>query len=329
MRLAWRGCRLVAVAALSAGALSCVDPYQGSWVEFSLSKTTEIPGDPAAGTSRGSRPPSNTHYEYWVVTGGNAFHLADFLVSKQFDSTFPCFIETGRDKYLGLHSSKFYDKVLAEALAPPGDPTTPDQHEVDLLADADKRMQNQTAVENKLEAIVGWDPKITPQVLTDLSNEINATDGTGAPIDDISDEANKRRLAICNRFFAAHPDFYVGSDKVFSLPLTGHWYGMVENMDPRSGAPIGGAGFTVPATFKQFDYLWMTWQFNDPADPRITTAVGGGPYGPSAVGYHYMTGKPEYRTRRTINVELQNELFGTISGHMAIFPGINEDDATF
>ncbi len=345
MRLAWRTLRLVFVAALSAGASSCVQSYDGSWVEFALSSGTQLPAD--VGNVGNGQPPGNTHYEYWVATGPHAFKVAEFQVAKQFDSKFPCFIETGRAQYPGLHSSRFYDKVLEDALA---DGPVPDQHEIDLLADADKRRKNQKDVEGVLKAVVGYDPGVTPQVLDELNKQIAQAP---APITDMSADANARRLAICEAFFKAHPDYYVGGDKVFSLPLAGHWYGMVEGTDPRSNAPVGGAGFTVPFTFKEFDFLWMNWQFNDAHykadgkldtsagvknDPRITmrvtqmigsATVTQGPYGPSATGYHYMSGKPEIRTRRTINVDLQNQEFGAILGKMAIFPGINEDDATF
>jgi len=341
MRLAWRTVRLGFTAAvICAGVTSCVDAYDGSWVEFALKSSTQVPGN--VGNIGNGQPPGDTHYEFWVATGSSAFKVAEFQVVKQFDSKFPCFIDTGRSEWPGLHSTKFYDKVLTEALKT-GDPTTPDQDEINRLADADKRRSNQGLVEQQLKAVVGYDPTVTSDVLSKLQADVTAH----APIDDISDPANANRLKICNAFFAAHPNFYVGGDKVFSLPLSGHWYGMVEGADPRSGAPVGGAGFTVPFTFKKFDYFWMNWQFNNAHykadghldttqtnDDRILTAgthdmVKLGPFGESATGYHYMSGKPREATRRTINVDLQNQNFSSIQGKMAIFPAINEDDATF
>jgi len=44
-----------------------------------------------------------------------------------------------------------------------------------------------------------------------------------------------------------------------------------------------------------------------------------GPFGPSATGYNYMSGTPQIRTRRTINVDLQSPAFSPISwsnGHL-------------
>jgi hypothetical protein len=345
MRLTWRRVRLgILAAALSAGTLGCVDAYDGSWVEFSLGGGTQLPSN--EGNIGNGQPPANTHYEFWVETGPSAFKVAEFLVVKQFDSSFPCFIETGRTDYPGLHSTQYYNKLLEEALKT-GDPTTPDQDEVNRLADADKRMRNMALVEAGLKAVVGYDPKVTPEVLDALKSDVSMH----APITDTSPEANANRLKICNAFFAAHPDYYVGGDKVFSLPLAGHWYGMVESTDPRSNAPVGGSGFTVPFTFKKFDYFWMTWQFNQvtykpngeldesqPFDPLIKTSIPVpgdtmnrklGPFGPSATGYHYMSGAPREATRRTINVDLQNQQFRGINGKMAIFPAINEDDAIF
>jgi hypothetical protein len=339
MRLAWRQLRLGFIAAaLSVGASGCVDAYDGSWVEFSLGAGTQIPADVAGGNMGFGQPPADTHYEFWVATGNSSFKVAEFLVVTQFDSQFPCFIETGRAKYPGLHSTRFYDRLLDDALAT-GDPNTPDQDEVNLLADAQKRMDNMSVVEKQLKAVVGYDPTMTQQILDDLETAV----GTGAPIGEMDDVHNANRLKICQAFFDKHPDFYVGGDKVFSLPLAGHWYGMVEGSDPRSNAPVGGAGFTVPFTFKKFDYLLMNWQFNDAHykadgtldtnqtnDPRITSTVDGlGPYGQSWTGYYYMGGSPRDATRRTINVDLINQQFRSINAKMAIFPAINEDDATF
>jgi hypothetical protein len=344
MRLAWRTLRLSLVVASSVALFGCVEPYDGSWVEFSLGAGTHIPAD--VGNVGNGQPPGDTHYEYWVETGGNAFKVAEFLVSKQFDSQFPCFIEIGRGvQFPGLHSTQFYNKVLAVAVE---DDPMPSMEEIDRLADAQKRMENQVNVERQLKAVVSYDPNVTPAVLDQLAQEIVANN---AGADLIDDEANARRLEVCQRFFDAHPDYYVGNDKVFSLPITGHWYGMVEGADPRNNAPVGGAGFTVPFTFKQFDYFWMTWQFNSAhynddgsldttqsVDPRIlnnvTRTIDGqtvsqGPYGPSFTGYHYMSGKPQMRTRRTINVDLQNQQFTGVNGKMAIFPGIDEDEAVF
>jgi hypothetical protein len=335
MRLAWRQVRLGFIAvALSVGASGCVDAYDGSWVEFSLGPGTQVPAD--TGNVGFGQPPANTHYEFWVASGNSSFKVAEFLVVTQFDSKFPCFIETGRAQYPGLHSTKYYDRILADATA---DDPTPDQDEVNRLADADKRMKNMVVVEKNLKAVVGYDPTMTPQILADLANDVN----TNAPINMMDDVSNANRLKICQAFFDKHPDFYVGGDKVFSLPLAGHWYGMVEGSDPRSNAPVGGAGFTVPFTFKKFDFLLMNWQFNDAHydadgrldtsqtnDPRITGTVGTlGPFGPSWTGYFYMGGSPREATRRTINVDLRNPQFNSLNAKMAIFPAINEDDATF
>ena len=319
MRLAWRSCRLLALAVLSAAGTGCVEAYDGSWLEFELGPKTQVPSN----TDReDGRPPQDTHYEFWVTTGPNSFHLADFQVVKQIDTTFPCFIDVEGTRYPGIHSDRFYTRLLEDALAT-GDPNTPDEEELGILADADRRMDNQVAVEAALKAVVGWDPAMTPALLAQLATDV----GDFSTTDDAS---NAARLATCQKFFDDHPDYYVGQDKVFSVPLSGHWFGMVRGTDPRNMAPVGGAGFTVPLSFEQFDRLMITWQFNDPNDPRITGTVDGiGPFGPSETGYYYMDGPPQYRTRRTVNVDMASKFFGGINAHIAIFPGINDDGATF
>src|SRR5690349_16044327 len=97
MRLAWRLGRLMFVAALSAGSLSCVQIFEGSWVELFL-QGAQVPSNTEASPG-GGRPPSGTHYEIWVVSGNDAFHVHDFQIVPAFDSKFPCFIEDDESRF--------------------------------------------------------------------------------------------------------------------------------------------------------------------------------------------------------------------------------------
>ncbi len=320
MRPLRRLLRFISTTAIAVGALStsgCVDSYHGTWMEFVLGRETHIPGDTPGAI--GGRPPSGTHYEFWVVTGGRAFYLQSFEVTKQLDPDFPCFIEDAESKFPGLHTTMWYEKNLEDVLSD-GNPTEPEgEQELGQIADAFVREERLFKVSGALKAVVGTDPTVTPAILTALANEVTVA----APITETDAASNARRLAICNAFFAEHPRYYVGQDKVFSLPLNGEFIGMVDGQDPRNSAPVGGAGFAVPVTFEKFDYLWLTWQFNDPQDARIPL------YGPSTYGYHYMSGVPEHRTRRTINVRMQNEQFPAIGANVAVFPGIDQDNIQF
>ncbi len=317
---------MLAMSAMAAA--SCVEPYRGSWIEFVLGSNSHVPGDDNPGSGK---PPSGTHYEMWLSTGGRAFHLTSFRIVKQVEPDFPCFIEDENSRFPGLHTTMWVEKNLEEVTADGSTSEPEGEAELGQMADAIERESNMQRVSGQLKAIVAYDPAVTPQVLAALQAEVDAQ----APITATDDAANARRTAVCEAFFAAHPHFYVANDKVYSLPLSGDWYGIVEGTDPRNNGPVGGAGVTVPVSFEHFDYLWINWQFDDPNDPRISGAVvndqgdSQGPYGPSAYGYHYMTGTPQYRTRRVITVEAQNAQFSAINATFGIYTSIGNDDVHF
>jgi hypothetical protein len=303
------------VSALAAST-ACVQPFDGSWTEFVLGTGVHTAGTDDANLALG-QPPSETHYEMWVVTGQNAFKVGQFQVVTQIQRDFPCFIEDDEARYPGLHSSQIAAKTRDDLLAA-GDPAS-GSLTVGLIADAEQRVLNQAKLESMLKAVVEYDPSVTPADIVALAADVPA-------IGLIDDASNATRAQKCKAFFAAHPRFYVGNDRVFSLPHNGQFYGMVDGVDPRNNAFVGGAGLALPATFKEFDELWINWQFNDtnPAtNPRVDT------FGPSATGYHYLRGQPQNRTRRVINVPMSNDLFGSINAEVAIYPGIDEDSTHF
>jgi hypothetical protein len=325
MRRKGRIRRLVPLAAFALSASACVSNYDGSWLEFVLGQGVQVPQGEFLGDGQ---PPRNTHYEMWVVSGNTAFHLdgGDFQVVPVIDTKFPCFMEDDDARYPGLQSSQVYNRLLQDLVPDPQQ--TPSQAVLDILADGKARIDNQGKIEPVLKSVVLYDPTVTPDVLSALAADVPAVDA-------IDDASNAMRRTKCKAFYKAHPNFYVGNDKVFSLPQNGFWYGMVAGSDPRNAAPVGGAGLSVALTFKQFDEFWINWQFNDPNDPLINCAnpgdcpAGHVGYGPAPTGYHYLAGKPQDRTRGVINVPMTNREFGTISAEMAIFPGIQNDDVHF
>jgi len=306
-----RGLSLASTALAACLAAGCVESFEGSWVEFTLGPNTHVPGDTNLGNGK---PPSGTHFEMWVVTAGRGFKMAEFSIVPELDPAFPCFIEEDDSKFPGLHTMQWVEKNLESVGGTPEG-----EGELGIIADANERERRIPLIFNQLKAVTSYDVTATPAVLTALSDEVAAM----APITDISDAASAKRRTICKKFFADHPNFYVGNDKVFALPLNGKFFGLVDGTDPRNAAPVGGSGFTVPVTAKEFDTLAINWQFNDPQDPRIQQ------FGPAPAGYHYMSGTPQYRTRRTINVPMRNQQFPEINGEVAMFPGIHEDDVQF
>jgi hypothetical protein len=296
----------------------CVEPFEGSHVEILLGGATHVPGDQNPGSGR---PPSDTHYEMWVSSGGIAFHIFDFEVVPVVDLTHPCFIEDDDSRYPGLHSSMIAEKVYEDITAN-GEVT---QEEAGRLADAEVRASNQEVLAAELKTVASHPLEVRlPSGSVVPSRDLRTMLEAIVPArTDISDAANTARAVACKDFFAQNPDYYVGNDKVFSLPLNGEFYGMVDGTDPRNSAFVGGAGFDVPQTFREFDSLMINWQFNDPADPRIAV------YGDAAIGYHYMAGAPEDRTRRVITVPLRSVDFPQLSGTVAVYPGIDDDEVQF
>lgn len=298
------------VVCLGALGLACIEPFQGSHIEFALGGAVHVPGDQGDGFGR---PPSNTHYEMWVVHDGYAYELKEFQIVPVIDREHPCFVEDDESPFPGLHSSKYLDKWIEVENPQPGD-------EVTNIADATQRMANMRLLEERLKAIVGHDPTVQADTVEELEQEMAAA---GLGPEAIDDESNRRRKAKCEEFFANHPLHYVGNDRVFTLPHNGVFYGMVDGADPRNQAFVGGAGFDVDATFHEFDTLMINWQFNDPNDPRVMD------FGPSPTGYHYMSGAPEYRTRRVVHVSMRNQVFSGINGNAAIYPGLDDDHVNF
>lgn len=315
-------------ASLMFGALSvgCVEPFEGSHIEMLLRGGTQVAGDPGGN----ARPPSDTHYEIWVQHAGLAFHLFDFNVFTVIDRANPCFIEDSASRYPGLHSTMILEKELFEA----GAPNDVSPEEAGIIADAQTRVVNQESLERELKGVTSHQPVLRVSGMVVAYPDLYAALGAVVPAPEMIDDAsNAARATACQAFFDENPDFYVGNDKVFSLPLNGKLYGMVDGVDPRNSAFVGGAGFDVPQTFREFDSLMINWQFNDPDDPRATSfgpcpmRMPGEPCSP--IGYHYMAGVPQNRTRRVITIPVRNTDFGNLTGDVAVYPGIDDDQVQF
>lgn len=307
-----RTVHLIPVTALALTS-ACVESFSGSWMEFELGVGVHVPEGDFPGNGQ---PPSGTHYEFWVVTGNNAFKMAEFQVVPVIDPAFPCFIEDEETRYPGLHSTMILDRVKADSNL-----ANPSTAELGRLADAQVREENQGKVEAGLKAVVVYDSGVDPATLTALAASVPAKEM-------IDDAANAQRRKICQDFYGAHPNFYVGNDRVYSLPLNGVFLGLVKGTNPINAAPVGGAGMASPVSLASFDELWVNWQFNDLNDPRIENFMGRG-YGKSATGYHYLRGRPQKRTRDIINVPLTNAQFPSITAEVAIYPAIQDDDVHF
>jgi hypothetical protein len=306
--------RWQALAALVLAA-GCVEPFDGSKMEILLGNSAHIPGDDPAG---GGRPPSDTHYEIFVIKDDRSFKVAEFELVFVIDPSDRCFIEDEDAVYPGLHSTQLPVRLEADLTA---GGHTPDEVEAGDIYLAQKRVYQDFALLTNetlgVKTLVSHEPGLT------LAGREALYDAASVPDPLLTDDAsNEQRLAACNAVFDAHPLIYVGNDKVFSLPLNGVFFGNASGRDPRNSAPTGGAKFDVAEVLDDFDVMRVNWQFNDLGDARVAQ------YGESPLGYHYLAGNPILRTRGVINVVLLNNFF-SIRGDVSIFTDLAQDDVMF
>lgn len=299
----------VSLSALLLCAGGCVDNFDGSKIELYLHGGVQVPGDNPSGNGR---PPSDTHYSIYVSKETAVFFIIDFDIRPVIDVGDPCFIEEEGSRFQGLHSTKIVQKLTEAAMA---DGNVSNQEAGDIAA-AQIRVANMGLLQSTLKAFTAHE--------AGLSNAILAPDLAAVPpADAIDDATNAQRLAACKQIWSKHSGYYVGTDKVLTIPLNGTYYGLVEGTDPRNNAFLGGGSVTTKDSFPQFDAFRVNWAFNDPNDPRAAN------FPPSTIGYHYMAGAPIERVRGVINVTIENEDFSQIAGEVSIYTDLGEDDVQF
>lgn len=295
---------------VAAAASGCIENHNGSKVELFLRGGTHIPGDDPPGFGR---PPSDTHYELYVVKDEAVFEIGEFDVQPAILRSNPCFIEEEGSRFAGLHSTRIVEKLQEAALA---DGTVTDIEAGDLAL-ARTRVANMAGLEAALKAITVHEPGLTNGTIAQLGANVPAADR-------IDDASNRERLDVCKTIWKAHPGYYVGTDKITTIPLNGTYLGMVEGSDPRNGIFVGGAAINSDISFPGFSGLRINWNFNDANDPRRAG------YPPSNLGYHYMSGETIQRVRGVYNISLVNKDFGrSISGEASVYTDMGRDDVHF
>jgi hypothetical protein len=290
--------------------VACVENSNGSKVELFLRGGVHVPGDDPPGFGR---PPSDTHYELYVVKDTAVFKLGEFDIRPAIKRSDPCFVEEAGARFAGLHSTRVVDKLREAALA---DGTVSDLEAGDIAL-ASSRVANMAALEAALKALTAHEPGLTDAMVAERLTAV-------PPADLIDDASNAARLAACQAIWRDHPGYYVGTDKITTIPLNGTYLGMVEGADPRNGIFVGGAAIDTDISFPGFDGMRINWSFNDPADPRRAS------YPPSNIGWHYMSGDTVVRVRGVYNLSLANQDFGrVISGDVSVYTELGRDDVHF
>lgn len=337
------------VVAVAAGA--CVEAFDGSNIQLDLASGVQTNTPPGA-TPQVDQPPENTHYVLYAVdnvyktnpdgtpvvdaTGAPVidraylFEVKRFAVRPVIDTASPCLIDIEATRFPGIHVTQYAAAVRAQTgITDPFAPNQDYDDVVDVLT-ADRRVSNLAQLQTTMKAVTSVTDFRYPAI-----DDVCATDGTSdarlIPPPDCTDPAsNARRLTLCRALWAANPDWYEGSDKVFTLPLSGAFYGMVEGMNPLNGGFVGGSSFFVDDNLVGLDAYLMNWQYDDldhdgqPDFPATLPAAERSP-----TGYVYMQGTPRSVTRGTISVSLAHATNPRITAQMVVFPNLGEDNVNF
>ncbi len=364
-----RTCGATAFAGLLAVAGGCVDPFGGSSMNVTFNSGVHVPAD-VGDTPTGGQPPANTFYTFYAVQAlddddgirSYTFEVQRFQVLPLIDADSPCFMELddGSSPYPGIHVTQVLarlqnDTGIGDPLNPPSD--APENDIIDVVS-ARERMSVLPQLQADVKAVVGFSDNLAPgvhplyQVATDCDDARANPDTIPPPqcgADPADDDLNAQRLRVCRDYFEADKarcdqqnrdnyagyceGFYIGSDKVFTLPINGRWHGSVTGNNPKNNGFLSGAQWFAPVPLDpySFDALTVRWQYKDlDEDGEPDYPAGTAEEDKSEIGFHYMEGTPIYEvTRGVIDVPMVNRTFSSVSGEVSIFPSLDEDNVNF
>jgi len=297
----------ISLLALSAG---CVTDFQGSNVQFDFST-----GMPVS--------PDGTHYAFYAfeddAMNGRIFKLEDFEIHTLVTMDSPCFIDVGDHvPHPGLHVYEYATVIGMDVGIPDitNPPATATEQDKITAATAVQREQNAYLIGGLVQ---GHAPiKAVTSASTAVYPAVGAgcADASGIPPRECTDDvSNQRRLAACQAFWKANPDYYEGTDRVLTSPLNGTAHGNVDGYNPVNQSPIGGAQFYVDENLVGFDAYAIYQQMDGAAadDPGTQILIGT---------------KPTMETRGVQHLHMTSTTPG-VSADMAIFSDLGEDDVSF
>lgn len=354
---------IIAVGTIGLAGTGCIDAFGGSNLQANLAETIAPPGTHESGilfANGSARPPANTYFTWYAVDeiyqrdadgtivrdgDGNpiaetayVFEVRRFEIQPVVNVDSPCFIElpnVAEPSFPGLHATQFQNALrqrtgIDDPLNPPAD--APEGDIIDMLG-AQRRMSLLGPLAAQVKAITTYPegtvpyPQYPPVADTCVEDDPAYDRGEIPPRECINEESNALRLQLCQAFWDQHPEFYEGSDKVFTLPLNGQFLGVVTGTNPVNQGFLGGSSMFVDTDLSAVDSLLMNYQYKDlDGDGRPDYPAG---VEPSDIGFHFMSGRPVQKTRNVINIPMRHALIGQISGEVAIFPDLNSDDVNF
>lgn len=330
---------------------ACVDEFKGANIQI------DFAGGIPAQVRQGVAPimplqlPTNTHYSLYgtretrdssgAVIDSKVTEIQRFEIHRIIERDSPCFIDPEEARYPGLHVTKYLDRLqkdtgILDIANPPSGATEED------LIDVATAMQRKMNVD-----ALGAEPTLTPAItpgglkaITSVSlanypgfapqcveDNPSVDRNLIPPINCMGDESNKIRLDACNRFWAANPDFYEGTDRVLTEPLAGQFFGIVTGVNPINGAVLGGSQFFTEDPAIGYNAYSVVIQFDDANGdgmPDVPAFPG--------LGRTLLGGSPVRPTRSVTRVYLTTGTgvadMGTDS-YMSIFSDLGDDDVHF
>jgi hypothetical protein len=329
-------------------ASACVDAYPGSSVQIDFAAAVQT--NPRVGeVAAADQPPPNTHYVLYavdhvfatnpdgsLVLDGNGapvikqtylFSVKDFAIHAVVNLSSPCFIDAEGTRFPGLHVTQYAGAVRTATGITDPFATGQDPGDVSDVLTADRRNSNLMLIAGALKSVTSYSDASYPAVATGCVGQAGVDATQIPPASCVDAASNAQRLRLCQSVWNADPQLYEGSDKVFTLPLGGKFFGMVEGSNPVNGGFVGGSSFFVEENLVDFDAYLVNWQYDDldhnglPDTPAGVTA--------SATGFPYLEGTPRAVTRGVITVPLHHATNPNLAATMAIFPNLNRDDVQF
>jgi hypothetical protein len=316
-------CRPAQLVVAIAGTLAagCVQPFQGSNVQFDFSPTMLVQASAGAMPGSGELP-HDVHFTFYAIEDGDngsgsavesMFAVTQFEVHRIVDLTSPCFIDVGAHvPYPGLHVSQYANVIeqatgITNPAAPPAGTTQAEEVEV---ATAIQRMTDIGLLEGPtgIKVVTSTSSASYPPLAT------NCTDESGIPPPTCTDSAsNARRLAMCQAMWKANPDYYEGTDRVLTAPLNGTDDGDVDGLDPINDAPVGGAQFFANTELAGVDAYAVYWQVDGMPDP----------------GNLLLYGTPTMPTQGVYHVAMTSPTTPGITAAVAIFANLDANNSSF
>jgi len=349
---------VLALTLASAGALAtsgCVQPFDGSNVQIDFGtgvQANAAPGEPV----QPDQPPANTHFVLYgaklvyqldadghkVLDGGGdpvilqsfLFEVQRFQIKRAIDNASPCFIDLENTRFPGVHVTQYAAALrAATGITDPYAPGQDPDDVIDVLT-AERRMFNLPRIQSDLRAVVSHTdyryPAVGTQCLTEAGVDRMLIPPAISALTDqpcIDPESDALRLKLCEAAWSANPTYFEGSDKVFTLPLNGDFFGMVTGRNPINDGFVGGSGFFVPTNLVGLDAYLLNWQYDDLDHNGAPDVPAGEPSSPT--GFVYMQGTPVQVTRGTLTVSLRHPTNSRITATMVIFPNLGSDDIHF